>query len=203
MTGQTLRRRTLIAAAGAFAASRALAQAQGNPRVVMVTGQGPITLELAADRAPITSANFLNYADHHRFDGSTIYRAARTPHDETHGTIEGGLQMDPAKILPPIAHESTTQTGLKHVDGTISMGRYAPGTATGDFFICSGPAPYLDARPGAPGDNAGYAAFGHVVEGMDVVRAILALPTNGVSRSPAMQGQMLSPPVPIISVKRV
>jgi peptidyl-prolyl cis-trans isomerase A (cyclophilin A) len=111
--------------------------------------------------------------------------------------------MDPAKILPPIAHEPTTQTGLKHLDGVISMGRYAPGTATGDFFICSGPAPYLDAHPGAPGDNAGYAAFGHVIDGMDVVRAILALPTNGPARSPMMQGQMLSPPVPIVSVKRV
>ena len=109
---------------------------------------------------------------------------------------------DPAKLFPPIAHESTTQTGLSHQDGTISMARYAPGTATADFFICAGPAPYLDANPGAPGDNAGYAAFGQVVEGMDVVRAIMALPTNGVALNPAMQGQILSPPVAIVTMRR-
>lgn len=119
------------------------------------------------------------------------------------GIIEGGLQNDPAKLLPPIAHESTTMTGLAHVDGTISMARDAPGTATADFFICSGEASYLDAHPNASGDNAGYAAFGAVVEGMDVVRAILALPTPGKALNPAMAGQILDPPVPIVSMKRV
>ena len=83
------------------------------------------------------------------------------------------------------------------------MAREAPGTATADFFICSGPAAYLDAHPGAPGDNAGYAAFGHVVDGMDVVRAILASPTGQEARNPVMRGQMLSPPVQIISARRL
>ena len=86
------------------------------------------------------------------------------------------MQNDPGKLLPPIAHESTLMTGFRHVDGTISMARDAVDTATADFFICIGPAPYLDADPNRPGDNAGYAAFGQVVEGMDVVRGILALP---------------------------
>jgi peptidyl-prolyl cis-trans isomerase A (cyclophilin A) len=94
-------------------------------------------------------------------------------------------------------------TGLAHADGTISMAREAPGTAMADFFLCSGSASYLDANPKAAGDNAGYAAFGAVVLGMDVVRAILALPTPGVARTPSMQGQVLDPPVTILSMKRI
>jgi peptidyl-prolyl cis-trans isomerase A (cyclophilin A) len=93
-------------------------------------------------------------------------------------------------------------TGLKHKAGTISLTRNAPGTATADFFICASAEPYLDAHPGAPGDNLGFAAFGQVVEGMAVVRKILALPTPGVARVPAMKGQMLDPPVDILSIKR-
>ncbi len=82
------------------------------------------------------------------------------------------------------------------------MAREAPGTAVSDFFICCGPALYLDANPGAPGDNLGYAAFGRVVDGMEIARAILAQPTTGAARTPEMQGQMLDPPVPILSMKR-
>lgn len=167
------------------------------------TDRGLIVLKLAADRAPITVANFLRYVDTGRFDRSTFYRASRAPGAPTVGLIEGGLQNDPARLLPPIPHESTLATGLAHKDGTISMARGALDSATADFFICSGPAKYLDANPGAPGDNAGYAAFGEVVEGMDVVRTILGLPTPGVARNPLMQGQILDPPVAIISMKRV
>ncbi len=194
-------RRSLLAAAGALAANPAFAQA-ANPKVLIQTGQGRIVVELAQDKAPITAGNFLRYVDTGRYDGSTIYRATRAGGTGPVGLIEGGLQNDPAKLLPPIAHESTLTTGLRHVDGTISMARYGPGTATADFFICVGPASYLDADPNASGDNAGFAAFGAVVEGMDVVRAILALPTNGVARNPVMQGQILDPPVPIVSMKR-
>ena len=194
-------RRSLLAAAGALAASPAFAQA-ANPKVLIQTGQGRIVVELAQDKAPITAGNFLRYVDTGRYDGSTIYRATRAGGTGPVGLIEGGLQNDPAKLLPPIAHESTLTTGLRHVDGTISMARYGPGTATADFFICVGPASYLDADPNASDDNAGFAAFGAVVEGMDVVRAILALPTNGVARNPVMQGQILDPPVPIVSMKR-
>jgi peptidyl-prolyl cis-trans isomerase A (cyclophilin A) len=201
MTGSAIRRRTLLAAAGVFAASPALAQPEA-PRVAIRTDHGLIVVKLAADKAPITAANFLRYVDAHRFDGSSFYRAVRSQGAGT-GLIEGGLQNDPAKLFPPIAHESTSQTGLSHQDGTISMARYAPGTATADFFICAGPSPYLDANPAAPGDNAGYAAFGEVVDGMVVVRAIMALPTNGVARNPAMRGQILSPPVAIVTMRRV
>jgi peptidyl-prolyl cis-trans isomerase A (cyclophilin A) len=104
--------------------------------------------------------------------------------------------------FPPIAHESTTQTGLRHRTGTLSLGRYAPGSATADFFICASPEPYLDAHPGAKGDNLGFAAFGQVVEGMDVVHAILALPTPGKSRFKDQKGQWLDPTVPIFSMRR-
>jgi peptidyl-prolyl cis-trans isomerase A (cyclophilin A) len=93
-------------------------------------------------------------------------------------------------------------TGLRHTTGTISLGRYAPGSATADFFICASPEPYLDAHPGAKGDNLGYAAFGQVVSGMHVVRTILALPTPGKSRFPDMKGQWLDPVVPIFTMRR-
>jgi len=200
---QRIGRRTLLANAGALAASQAIAQTSGGePRVIVQTDHGAIVLALDLDKAPITAGNFLRYVDTGRYDGSTIYRASRSGGTGATGLIEGGLQNDPNKLLPPIAHESTLTTGLRHVDGTISMARYAPGTATADFFICVGPAPYLDANPSAPGDNAGFAAFGSVVEGMDVARAILALPTNGVARNPVMQGQILDPPVAILSMKR-
>jgi peptidyl-prolyl cis-trans isomerase A (cyclophilin A) len=202
MIGTGIHRRTLVAAVAVFAAAPPLARASAaRPKVTMTTGQGVITLELAADEAPITAANFLRYVDARRFDGSSFYRALRTGEPGA-GLIEGGLQNDPARLFAPIAHESTAQTGLSHLDGTISMARYGPGTATADFFICGGPAPYLDANPAAAGDHLGYAAFGQVTQGMDVVRAILALPTNGVARNPAMKGQMLSPPVPIVTMRR-
>jgi peptidyl-prolyl cis-trans isomerase A (cyclophilin A) len=83
------------------------------------------------------------------------------------------------------------------------MARFAPGTAASDFSICCGEAPHLDAHPDQPGDNLGYAAFGQVIEGMDVARAILALPTTGSALNPAMQGEMLDPPVRILSARRV
>ncbi len=197
------RRRTVLAAAGALVAAPALARTvAGRPWVALTTAKGVIMLTLAADKAPVTAANFLRYVDAGRLDGSSFYRAVRSQGAPGVGLIEGGLQNAPGKLFPPIAHEPTTLTGLSHLDGTISMARYAPGTATADFFICAGPAPYLDAHPGAPGDNAGYAAFGQVSAGMDVVRAIMALPTNGVARNPAMQGQILSPPVAILSAHR-
>jgi len=197
-------RRSLLAAAGALATSPAFGQTAGaNPRVVIQTGQGRIVVELAQDKAPITAGNFLRYVDTGRYDGSTFYRASRAGGTGAVGLIEGGLQNDPTKLLASIAHESTTQTGLRHLDGTLSMARYAPGTATADFFVCVGPAPYLDANPNGSGDNAGFAAFGSVIEGMDVVRAILALPTTGVARNPVMQGQILDPPVPIVTMKRL
>ena len=88
------------------------------------------------------------------------------------------------------------------MDGTLSLARFAPGTGRADFTILVGDSPGMDANPSQPGDNQGFAAFGRVVQGMDVVHAILALPTNGVARNPVMQGQILSPPVAIVTMRR-
>jgi peptidyl-prolyl cis-trans isomerase A (cyclophilin A) len=199
-----MRRRDVLAGAAALSTRPAWAQAPGaNPRVGMETGQGVILLELHADMAPITCANFLRYVDAKRYDGASIYRALHTPGDPTTGLIQGGARFDPDHPIAPIAHEPTTQTGLMHKDGTISLARRAPGTATSDFFICIGDAPYLDADPKAPGDNLGFAAFGHVVEGMDVARKILALPLSPTAGAPDMVGQMLDPAVPIVQAHRL
>ncbi|WP_419316923.1 peptidylprolyl isomerase [Caulobacter sp. ErkDOM-E] len=207
-----MHRRDLLALAGAFVAAPALAQtalttpaapaAAKTVRVNVETGQGVIVIELYVDQAPITTANFLRYVDQKRYDGATFFRASRSPGPVDYGLIQGGLQGDPARVLKPIAHEPTTQTGIKHTDGVVSIARNAPGTATSDFFICVGDAPYLDADPAAPGDNAGFAAFGKVVEGMDVVHKIINLPTPGVAVNPVMKGQILEPPVPILKARR-
>ncbi|ARR54295.1 peptidylprolyl isomerase [Rhizorhabdus wittichii DC-6] len=172
-------------------------------QVSILTSEGPILLELEKERAPITTSNFLRYADTRRFDNTTFYRAVAVPNAPELGLVQGGIKFDPKKVLPGIAHEPTTKTGLKHVDGTISMGRNAPGTAAGDFFIVVGDMTYMDANPSAPGDNLGYAAFGHVVEGMDVVKKILAAPRSPTLGEGVMKGQMLAAPIKIISVRRV
>lgn len=177
--------------------------APGLVRVVLNTGQGAIILDLNAEKAPITTANFLRYIDQKRYDGARIYRASRPPNVTDYGVIQGGLENNPAKVLKAIAHEPTSKTGLKHLDGTISMGRNAPGTATSDFFICLGESKYLDADPSAPGDNQGFAAFGQVVQGMDIVRKILVMPTSPTKGVGAMKGQMLEPAVPIRTARRV
>lgn len=172
-------------------------------RVNMVTSKGAILIELAARKAPITTANFLRYVDLKYLDGTTFYRAARAKGSPRTGFIQGGVNGNPMRYIPPIAHEPTTKTGLRHGDGTISMARTEPGTAQGEFFLVVGPAPYMDAHPRAKGDNAGFAAFGHVVKGMDVVRKILASPTWPKAGSGAFKGQMIKQPVKIISVRRV
>lgn len=205
-----INRRSLAALVLTLAATPALAQmpapaakpAPATVRVNLDTGQGRIVLELEVERAPITSGNFLRYVDQKRYDGASFFRASRAPGAVDYGLIQGGVQNDPAKVLKPIAHEPTSQTGLKHTDGVISIGRNAPGSATSDFFICVGDAPYLDADPAGAGDNLGFAAFGRVVEGMDVVRKILALPTPGKATNPVMAGQILDPPVPILRARR-
>jgi len=172
-------------------------------QVSLLTSEGPILIELEKERAPVTTANFLRYVDARRFDNATFYRSVNVPGAPELGLVQGGIKFDPKKVFPPIAHEPTTRTGLKHLDGTISMGRNAPGTAAGDFFIVVGDMAYMDADPSAPGDNAGYAAFGHVAEGMDVVKKILAAPRSPTLGEGVMKGQMLAAPVRIISARRV
>jgi peptidyl-prolyl cis-trans isomerase A (cyclophilin A) len=169
-------------------------------RVSLQTSEGAILLELEKERAPATTANFLLYVDQKRFDGTSFYRATKV--GPGYGLIQGGIRNDPKRALPPVAHEPTSRTGLSHDDGTISMARAAPGSATGDFFITIGAMPSLDANPAAQGDNLGFAAFGHVVEGMDVVRRILDAPTSPTEGVGAMKGQMIAAPVRILAARR-
>nr|WP_307003238.1 peptidylprolyl isomerase [Sphingomonas sp. SORGH_AS_0879] len=168
-------------------------------RVAMQTSLGPVVLDLDRTHAPITTANFLRYVDQQRLDGVTFYRTVRPAAD--FGFVQFGIQNEPKRILPPIAHEPTTKTGIKHTDGTISVARLAPGSARGDFTIMVGDQPSLDADPSKPGDNLGYAAFGHVVEGMDVIHRILDAPADP-AKGP-FKGEMLAAPVKILSAKRV
>ncbi len=176
-------------------------------RVRLETEAGTIVLQLDGRRAPVTTANFLAYVDQRRFDGITFYRASRTPRAPGRGFIQGGIRRNPMLGLPPIAHEPTGRTGLRHVDGTISMARLEPGSAMGDFFIVAGAQPSMDQgnrRPSSGNHDAeGYAAFGRVVEGMDVVRRILAAPTVENAGAGAMRGQMIARPVRIISARRL
>jgi len=198
-----VKRFALLFAALVLAPSGALAEALTN--VVMTTEVGDIVIALETERAPVTAGNFLRYAEEKRFDGTVFYRAMRLEWDpQPNGLVQSGTQFDPARILPPIAHEPTSETGVRHVAGTISMARYAPGSATGDFAIMLSPQPFLDADPASedPERRAGFAAFGHVVEGMDVVRAIFDAPVDPDKGEGAMKGQMLAQPVRIISVRR-
>ena len=199
MTGGQVARRSFILGAGLLLSDPLAAPAK--PRVLIKTNHGSILVELEAEKAPITSANFLRYVDAHAYDGGSFFRASRDPGAPKEGTIVGGPNPK-VHPFPPIRHESTTMTGLRHVRGTLSLGRFDPGTATNNFFICASPEPYLDAHPGAPGDNLGYAAFGQVVEGMAVVDKILSLPTNGKTKFADQRGQWLKPPVPISSMRR-
>lgn len=183
----------------------AAAGAQATTTVVMKTELGDIVLALETERAPVTAGNFLRYADEKRFDGTVFYRAMRLDWDpQPNGLVQGGTQFDPERVLPPIAHEPTSETGIKHLAGTISMARYEPGSATGDFSIMLSPQPGLDADPASDDADrrAGFAAFGHVVEGMDVLSAIFDAPVDPDAGEGWMKGQMLAQPVKILSVRR-
>jgi peptidyl-prolyl cis-trans isomerase A (cyclophilin A) len=169
-------------------------------RVRIETEAGAIVLALDAKRAPVTTANFVRYVDERRFDGTTFYRASKTPGSAGRGFIQGGIRRDVRRMRPAIVHEPTSETGIRHGEGTISMARAENGAgAIGDFFITASAMPSLDARPGSPG----FAAFGRVVEGMDTVRRILAAPTIENAGRGAMRGQMLEAPVRIVAARRV
>lgn len=169
-------------------------------RIRLDTEAGPILLALDHKRAPVTAANFVRYVEAHRFDGTYFYRAARTKGAKGRGFVQGGIRHSARRSLPPIEHEPTTRTGLRHVDGAVSMARAAPSGAMGDFFIIVGGAmPAMDAHGGEPG----FAVFGRVEEGMDTVRALLAAPTVANAGRGPMRGQMIEKPVKIVAATRV
>jgi len=167
--------------------------------VAIDTSLGRIVIALDRGRAPITTANFLHYVDSHRFDGETFYRAN---HTGGRGLVQAGVRSDARKLFAPIAHEPTSQTGLHNVAGAISMANSGPGTARADFFILLSDMPGLDAN-GPGGDTNGFAAFGHVIEGMDVVKKISDAPVSPTKGEGAMKGEMLDPPVKILKAARL
>ena len=167
-------------------------------RVSLMTSEGEIVLELEAKKAPLTTANFLHYIDTGKLDGGHFWRALKV--GKTDGFIQAAITTPP---YPPIAHESTKQTGLSHTDGVISMSRYAPGTATIDFTISVGDMTYLDAGGSGSADGEGYAAFGHVVSGMDVVKRILHGRTDRKRDEDGLEDQMLAKPVTITTARHL
>ena len=202
MLGRLLLAALLCLAGPALAQAPAAAPAPVPlPRVAMETSKGRIVLELDVIRAPVTARNFLRYVDNRRYDGQEFYRAM--PGGDGKGLIQGGVR-DGRLLFPPIAHEPTSQTGLSHVEGALSSPRLAPGTARADFTIMIGDLTYLDAGPDSgSGDGLGYAVFGRVVEGMDVVRAIFASPVSATEGEGHMRGQMLSPRIRILTARRL
>jgi peptidyl-prolyl cis-trans isomerase A (cyclophilin A) len=187
----------------AGAASQAPERRQ-NTVVVLETEKGTIEVEVDGIRAPATAANFLRYVDAGFFDGGTVNRAVRPDntvrHDVEIQVIQ--FQVDAARerqAFPPIPLERTSVTGLKHVDGTISMARNGPDTATGSFSIVIGDQPEMDFGGRRNPDGQGFAAFGHVVRGRDVVAAIQASPTG---RSGPYGTESLSPPIRILKAYR-
>ena len=181
-----------IAFASIFTTTAAFAQSAtratpGYVRVRLETNIGNIVLALDAKRAPKTVANFMIYVDDGRLDDTSFYRAFRRKDDPKSGFVQGGIDTIARRVyFPTVELEPTDKTGLKHLDGTISMARHKePNSGTGNFSIQIGANPTLDARPGYPG----YAAFGQVVAGMDLIKRILARDTccgRGV-----MFGQMI------------
>ena len=162
-------------------------------RVVIETGMGAFELEVDVDRAPVTASNFLRYLDGGHYDGGTFFRTVHEenqPNDSIRiAVIQGGRNPETAAdAFPAIALERTTDTGILHVAGAVSMGRTGPDTATDSFFICVGDQPSLDFGGMRNPDGQGFAAFGRVVEGMEVVRAIHLAP---------YEAQQLTPPVRI------
>lgn len=176
----------------------------GTVRIVMSTGEGDIGIDLYLEKAPVTAGNFLKLVDNGDLDGGSFYRVVTYENDNGSPKIEviqGGLG-DAGDGFDTIEHETTEQTGILHTDGVISMARGAVGTASTEFFICIGDQPGLDYGEARNADKQGFAAFGKVVAGMDVVRRINGLPADAPSGSEYTKGQILAAPVAIHSVRR-
>ena len=188
-----------IATLSACAAAGSNAGAQGIVRIRIVTSEGEFLAALDSARAPVTVANFMRYVDGGFYRDATFYRTVRAdnqPRDSVRiRVIQGGRRKDPALAsFPPIQLERTTVTGLTHRDGTLSMARSGPNSATDAFFICIDDQPALDFGGHRNLDGQGFAAFGQVTRGMDIVRRINAAPA---------EAQNLTPPIQIIRIDRI
>mgnify|MGYP003581819514 FL=1 len=176
----------------------ALSSCDGKKEVIINTGFGEIHVALDLQNAPVTSANFLRYVDAGLFDSACFYRVVRPDNQQNDSiriaVIQGGrYNQEETGGFPPIAHETTEMTGIRHLNGTISMARWTPGTATSEFFICVGDQPELDYGAKRNPDGQGFAAFGQVTKGMDVVMKIHSI------EAPA---QYLDKPILIYSITR-
>jgi len=164
---------------------------------IIQTTLGTIRIELYPEKAPVTVANFLKYADQHLYDGTSFFRVC-TPENEQYRAvkievIQGG-DVPEGKQFTPIPIETTKQTGITHQNGTLSMARDTPNSATSSFFICINDQPELDFGGKRNPDGRGFAAFGRVTKGMKVVRKIQAQKEKG---------QLLAEPVIIQSIRRI
>ncbi len=184
----------------AAGASTSSGQSARDPvAVALVTELGRIEIEVRLDAAPVTASNFLRYVDAGLYDDGTFYRSVRLDNQPDVGVsievVQGGMNRARGdEALPPIGLEGTETTGLSHLDGVISMARAGPQSARAEFFICIGDQPELDAGGRRNSDGLGFAAFGRVTRGMDVVRAIQAGSTDG---------QRLRRPVRILEARRL
>jgi peptidyl-prolyl cis-trans isomerase A (cyclophilin A) len=156
-----------------------------DPHIIINTQLGDIEVELFPDQAPKTVTAFLSYIDSGFYTNTSFYRVLKTdafPTDNNTGIIQGGMwQTNPEKkiTIPGIEHETTKQTGLTHQSGTISLARTTPGSANTEFFICIGDQSPLDFARRGTEDGQGFAAFGKVFKGMDIVRKIQAQKSHG------------------------
>jgi peptidyl-prolyl cis-trans isomerase A (cyclophilin A) len=168
------------------------------PQIIIETELGNIAVEIDTLKAPFTAKNFLKHIAEERFKGASFYRTVRMDNQPDNDikieVIQGGIWLaDSSLELTPIRHETTRETGILHKNGTISMARNKPGSASSEFFICIGDQPELDFGGKRNPDGQGFAAFGHVIAGMDVVRKIQQQPDNA---------QMLITPIQIINIRR-
>ena len=191
-----MKRRELLA----LAATLPLLGQENNLRVLVKieTEMGDILVALSGDRAPKTVENFLRYVDEGFYEGGLFHRTVK-PDNQPQSpvkieVIQGGPNPEKKSAYPPVALERTSLTGLKHVNGVISMARSGPDTATADFFFCIGDQPELDFGGKRNPDEQGFAAFGLVLKGLDVIRKI--------QQSPAT-AHKLTPPVKILKISRV
>jgi peptidyl-prolyl cis-trans isomerase A (cyclophilin A) len=193
--------RRIAATAALVAVSCSLAAQSRTAVVIIETELGQVEVAVDAARAPVTAANFLKYVDAGLYDGGRFHRVVRQDNqvrsDVTIEVIQGGRSpesVNKQRGFGPIALERTSVTGVRHVDGAISMARgNAADSAVSDFFICVGDQPSLDFGGARAADSQGFAAFGRVVSGMDVVRRILARPAPK---------ERLDPPVTITRIYR-
>lgn len=183
----------------------ACSKAPERPAVMMETTAGNIEIEVYTDKAPISAADFLLYVDKKYYNGEGFYRVVRAdndPRDMGMSLIQGG-RLDSEPLTDPIAHELTKDIGLSNTEGVVSMARLEPGTGSAAyFFINIGDNSFLDYDGERNPDGQGYATFGKVTAGMDVVRAIQAMEAKGVSGDNVTTGQILSQPVKIVKAYR-